>query len=68
MKLKFILGLVLVALIAVILYQNKQVVIYRVFFWQISVSQIILVPLILLVGFVLGFLVAKITKKRQPKA
>jgi len=64
MKLKYILWLIIAALVIVIFIQNTQVVTYRIFFWKISISQVILVPLILLFGFVLGVLVAKSWRKR----
>ena len=67
MKLKLIAALVLSALVIILLVQNKQVVTYRLFFWQISISQIVLVPLILIVGFILGFIVAKLRKGRSAK-
>lgn len=62
MKTKIILVLILVALLAVIVFQNTQVVTYRMFFWTISVSQILLAPLLVLAGFLLGYLVAKVGK------
>jgi len=61
MKAKTIVVLVLVALFVIILIENTQVVSLRVFFWKISMSQIILIPLTMLIGFVFGFLVAKVT-------
>ncbi len=67
MKLKLIAALVISALVIILLVQNKQAVTYRLFFWQISISQIILVPLILIVGFILGFIVAKMRKRRSTK-
>jgi len=66
-KLKLIAVLVISALVIILLVQNKQVVTYRLFFWQISISQIILVPLILIVGFILGFIIAKLRKRRSTK-
>lgn len=65
MKLKYIIGLILAVLVIIVFIQNTQVVNYRVFFWRISVSQIILVPLTLLIGFAFGYLIAKIRKKRS---
>jgi len=65
MKPKIIIILVLVALFAILLIQNIQVVTYRLFFWKISVSQVILVPLAMLVGFIIGFIVAKVTSSRK---
>jgi uncharacterized integral membrane protein len=61
MKPKTIVILVLVALFLIILVQNTQVVTLRLLFWKIGMSQIILVPLTMLIGFVIGYLVAKIT-------
>jgi uncharacterized integral membrane protein len=61
MKAKTIVVLVLVALFVIILIENTQVVSLRLFFWKISMSQIILIPLTMLIGFVVGFLVAKVT-------
>ena len=63
MKAKIILGIVTAALCVVILIQNTQVVTFRVFFWRISISQIILVPIVFLVGLLLGYLFAKVKIK-----
>jgi uncharacterized integral membrane protein len=59
MKIKLIIGLILLVLLAVLLIQNTQVVTFRLYFWKIAISQIILVPLAVILGFILGFLVAK---------
>jgi len=47
--------IVLGCLILVVLLQNTQVVSVRFLFWKLSMSRIILLPLFLLVGFVIGF-------------
>ncbi|UCC40530.1 MAG: LapA family protein [Candidatus Aminicenantes bacterium] len=64
MKTKVIIVLILMALFLIILIQNTQIVTYRLYFWKISISQIILVPLVMLFGFVVGFIVAKLTGRR----
>ena len=61
MKPMTIVILVLVALFVIILVQNTQVVTLRLLFWKLGMSQIILVPLTMLIGFILGFIVAKVT-------
>jgi uncharacterized integral membrane protein len=61
MKAKTIVVLVLIGLFLIILFQNTQVVTLRLLFWKIDMSQIILVPVIMLIGFVIGYLVAKVT-------
>jgi len=61
MKAKTTVVLVLIALFVIILIENTQVVSLRLFFWKISMSQIILTPLTILIGFVIGYIVAKVT-------
>jgi uncharacterized integral membrane protein len=64
MKAKIISALILAALLAVIFIQNTEVVIFRVFFWTISVSQVILVPLIAALGFFLGFALGALNRRK----
>ncbi|MCF7920647.1 MAG: LapA family protein [Candidatus Cloacimonetes bacterium] len=65
MKAKTIIIIVLVVLFLIILLQNTQVVEMRLLFWTISMSRVILLPLTLLVGFIIGFIVARLTKKKE---
>jgi uncharacterized integral membrane protein len=67
MKPKLIVILVLALLLLIFLMQNTQVVTLKLYFWELSMSQIILIPLALIVGFVAGFVVAKLTGKRGGK-
>jgi uncharacterized integral membrane protein len=57
--------IVVFVLFLIFLFQNKSVVTLRLYFWEISASQIILIPLVLVVGFAVGFAVAKFTGKRK---
>ncbi len=59
MKPKVIFALVLAGLFLILLLQNTQVVSVRLFFWTISMSRIILLPLMILMGFIIGFFVGK---------
>ena len=63
MKPKLIFFLVVAALFLIFLIQNTQVITLRLYFWEISMSQIILIPLAILIGFALGLIVGKISKK-----
>ncbi|MBU2499505.1 MAG: DUF1049 domain-containing protein [Proteobacteria bacterium] len=63
---KIIVSLVLAILFVIFLLQNTQVVNLRFYFWKISMSQIILIPLVLILGFVIGYVVAKVSKKGPP--
>lgn len=64
MKAKTIIILILIALFVIILIQNTQVLTVQLFFWEVSMSRIILICLLMLVGFIIGFLVAKVRRKR----
>jgi len=64
MRLKFIIMLVLIALFLIILIQNTQVVTLRLFFWKVGMSQIILIPVTMAMGFVIGLIVARMTGNR----
>lgn len=65
MKPKVVVVLILMALFLIVLIQNTQIVTYHLYFWYVSISQIILVPLVALFGFVVGFIVAKLTGRRR---
>jgi len=58
-KQKGILIGILGTLFAVILLQNTQVVSFKMLFWQVSMSRIILFPLLVLIGFIAGYTVGK---------
>lgn len=65
MKTKILIVAVLLALIIILLVQNTQEVVFRAFFWKISMSQVILVPLAVLVGFLFGYFVAKMGREKK---
>jgi uncharacterized integral membrane protein len=65
MRPKFIVVIVLIALFLIILIQNIQLVTLRLFFWKVGMSQIILIPLTMAIGFVIGFIVAKVIGNRN---
>jgi uncharacterized integral membrane protein len=62
---KVIAGLVVGVLFVIFLFQNMDYVPLRFFFWERSIPKIILIPLAILVGFVVGYVVAKI--KGRPR-
>jgi len=59
MKPKWIAVLILAALFIIVLLQNTRVVTYRLFFWKLSVSQIILLPMAVALGVIIGFLIGR---------
>jgi uncharacterized integral membrane protein len=64
MKFKSILALIIFILVAVIFIQNTEVVEFKIYFWKIQMSRIILLPAILLIGFIIGYIVAKVNRHR----
>lgn len=59
MTTKGIIGLIFLGLLIILLFQNQQIITYRVFFWDVNISQVLLVPVLLLVGFFFGLAVRK---------
>ena len=62
---KVIAIIVISALALIILLQNLQTVTFRLFFWKVEVSQLLLVLLMLIIGYILGFLTAKLAGKPE---
>lgn len=65
MKIKHVAILILVVLGAILLLQNSQVVTIKLFLWEVSMSRIIMFPLLMLVGFILGFLMCSLGRRRR---
>jgi len=59
MKAKTWAVIVLLSLCAVLLVQNMEVVSFKIFFWKISMSRIIVFPLLVLVGGLFGYSLGK---------
>ena len=69
MNIKNIALAAVICLFLIILAQNAQVVTLRLLFWQIVISQLVLVPLAMAIGFVFGCIVAwaAISKRKRKK-
>jgi len=59
-KAKLTVTLVVLALFVVVVLQNTDIVTVKVLAWELTLSRIILLTAPLLIGFALGFVVAKI--------
>jgi uncharacterized integral membrane protein len=64
-KTKLLIVAVLLVLLVIILAQNTQEVVFRLYFWKISMSQVILVPLAVLIGVFFGYYLAKTRKDKK---
>ncbi len=68
MNTKQVIIAIIVLLALILLLQNTQVVTINLFFWQISMSRIILIPLIFVLGFIVGFMVDYHRQKKKSEA
>lgn len=66
MKAKNIIIIILVIVALILIAQNTRIVPLQLLFWQIWMSQIVLVILMLAIGFAIGFILAKMSKKKSP--
>lgn len=63
--LKTIITIVLLALVVLFAVQNAAVVDVRFLFWDFPMPRVFLVALLLGVGFVIGFLAARVSGRRR---
>ena len=56
---------VTILLVLIVLMQNTAVVTFSFLFWSFSISQILLIPLMLLVGFVVGMLTYSLIARKK---
>ncbi|MGB7294748.1 MAG: hypothetical protein WBC70_04095 [Candidatus Aminicenantales bacterium] len=59
MKTKLLIVGALLVLLIILLFQNTREVVFRIYFWKISMSQMVLVPLAVLIGVFFGYYLAK---------
>jgi len=65
MKPKIAIILVLIAVFLIIVVQNTQVVEFQLLFWKFAMSRIIVISFMMLIGFVIGYLVARMEKESK---
>lgn len=65
MKPRTIVLLICGILFLVILLQNTQVVSIQFLLWKISMSRIIFLPLVFIIGFIIGYFVGRTSRKSK---
>ncbi|MFH1943416.1 MAG: DUF1049 domain-containing protein [bacterium] len=65
MHVKTIIIAILIVLCIIFILQNTGAVNINFLFWEIVISRIILIPLLLIVGYILGYISAKVGFKRK---
>jgi len=58
-KFKTFLAMIVGALLTILVVQNTDVVSLKFLVWEYSMSRIVLLPLVALFGFIIGFIVGK---------
>lgn len=67
MKTKTVVILVLVVIVAILLIQNSGLVKFRLLFWNTYMPVFFLVLGVFAVGVVIGYLAAKVDRRKAPK-
>ena len=65
MNIKTIIIVILTALCVVFILQNTEMVGIEFLAWEITISRIILIPLLLFIGFVSGYIAASIKRRSR---
>ena len=65
MKTKMVFIILLVVVCMILILQNTEVVSFRFFFWEFGISRIVLIPVFVLVGFIIGYIMGEKQKKRS---
>jgi uncharacterized integral membrane protein len=65
MKAKTIVALILIVLALILVFQNTAVVTFRFFFWNPAMSLIVWLLIVLVIGFVAGYLTGSLGRSRK---
>ncbi len=65
MTYKTILVLFLITLSLVIFAQNTQVVSFKLLFWEITMSRIVMLLFTMIIGVVIGYIIAKVQRGKH---
>ncbi len=65
---RWIIIAVLVAILIVLVLQNTSVVTVKLLFWEISMSQIILLPMVFALGFIVGIILMLLRDRKKKEA
>ena len=67
MSFKGVIILVLVVLCLVVFFQNTEVVTFKLFFWELSMSRIVMLLFTLIVGIIIGYVIATLRRGRSSR-
>ena len=58
-------SLVLVVLMLILAFQNTEVVTFKLFFWSVAMSRVLVAALMFVAGAAAGFLLAEVLRHRR---
>ncbi len=67
MKVKTVLIIILIVIVAVLVLQNSMVIPFRLLFWHTYMPVFFLVLGVFAVGVIIGYLAAKVDRRKAPK-
>ena len=67
MSVKGVVILVLVVLCLVVFFQNTEVVTFKIFFWELTMSRIVLLLITLIVGIVIGYVLTTVLRGKSDR-
>ena len=67
MSFKGVIILVLVVLCLVVFFQNTEVVTFRLFFWELTMSRIILLLITLVLGIIIGYVLTTVLRGKSDR-
>jgi uncharacterized integral membrane protein len=65
MNVKMIALAILIALCIIFILQNTDAVTIKFLFWEIVISRVILIPLFLIIGYIVGYISAKVGRLKK---
>jgi len=65
MNLKGVIILVLVVLCLIVFFQNTEVVTFKLFFWELSMSRIVMLLFTLIIGIIIGYVLSTVLRGKR---
>lgn len=62
---KMVIAIILILLAIIVMVQNAQPITFRFLNWNYQVSQLLLVAIVLVLGFLIGFLTAYVPRRKK---
>ena len=68
MNVKLILAVIFAVLTGIVIMQNSEVVAFQLLFWKFNMSRILLLLVTLILGFALGYIIARLPSRSDDES